>query len=90
MFKIVVNKTTSFFYAVKINHRIKKKCYKFLRIINIKDPVETHIDAEWNVDQREVLMFEKIVDCGEKTYHLEDANVFAMEVMLKERLHDRV
>lgn len=34
----------------------------YARVINIQQPVETHVNTEWHVDQVFVLLFQAVVD----------------------------
>lgn len=34
----------------------------YVRVINIEQPVETHVNAEWHIDQVFVLLLQAIVD----------------------------
>lgn len=34
----------------------------YVRVIDIKQPVETHVNAEWHIDEVFVLLFQAVVD----------------------------
>lgn len=34
----------------------------YVRVVNIEQPVETHVNTEWHVDQVLVLLFQAVVD----------------------------
>lgn len=45
-----------------------------VRIINVEQPVETHVHAERHVDQAAVLLLQTVVDAGQTVDHLHDVH----------------
>lgn len=54
----------------------------YLRIINIQQPVETHINTEWDIHQFLVLLFHPTVNCSETTNHILNTEELVILVQL--------
>lgn len=60
------------------------KSLPYVRVINIQQPVETHIHAEGDVDQIVVLLLQAIINSGQTINDLQDVHglVILLEVVL--------
>lgn len=56
----------------------------YVRIINIQQPIETHIHAERDVDQIVVLLLQAVINSGQTVNDLQDVHglVVLLEVVL--------
>lgn len=57
-----------------------------VRIINVEQPVETHVHAQRHVDQAAVLLLQTVVDAGQTVDHLHDVHellILFQTVLLK-------
>ena len=56
----------------------------YVRIINIQQPLETHIHAERDVDQIVVLLLQAVINSGQTVNDLQDVHglVVLLEVVL--------
>lgn len=61
-----------------------KKSLSYIRVINIQQPIETHIHAERDVDQIVVLLLQAIINSGQTINDLQDVHglVILLEIVL--------
>jgi hypothetical protein len=62
----------------------QEKNLSYIRIINIQQPVETHIHAERDIDQIVVLLLQAIINGGQTINDLQDIHglVILLEIVL--------
>lgn len=61
-----------------------EKSLPYVRVINVQQPIETHIHAERDVDQIAVLLLQAIINSGQTINDLQDIHglVILFEVVL--------
>lgn len=61
-----------------------EKSWPYVRVVDVEQPVETHIHAERDVDQIVVLLLQAVIDSGQTVDDLQDIHglVILLEVVL--------
>lgn len=51
---------------------LKVKMERYIRVINIQQPVQTHVHTQRNVHKAAMLLLQTVIDTGQTAYHLYD------------------